>query len=691
MLTTEEFDKLEYGEYLSLYIEEGHISIKDGMVTINDEGTLKEVISAFLVIDYRYIIRLIPYLKDEVDCLYYEFIYRTLNEEENASLLKRLIELDSFGKYASETVLYYAIITESSCDSEDVLTSLNMKNFAQKMIKYVNMHQYAVALEFVNAMGKKTNSYCIDVLKKLLSHKKDNAKYILEDGVYPSSVTNDNLHRMEREALVVLETGDLYDYYESMETLELIYENQDPLPLMIINSMTSAVFLFEAVENHVSGRSFSVFFGEFSSVLLELLNKEDYYRIDELIKKERSEEGFSIYLEMINIISDKIMELNRRNIDYVRKTIISSNTGEQDIDELLDGASLSVIDGDILREYEDNEFLSKEDNTNYYSLYLKYFNQGEYKEALKALIKMNKKGRVLGFFINIDYLLYELRLYISNELESSKDAMESNQARDAGDEFFKEGNYIEAIKEYDKSLGLVPHKIPKTIAKVAKCYFELSDYKKAYDTLKTIPINGFYPDDLVMMLECMFKLEEYSKMLRIYRSLEEVSPKYSIKIYYMMSIVFIKLHKYREAREMLGIAQELNYDYNNAVVDYEEEYQAIERCEREKDDHCYSMDSFIDLQLSEEEIDITEELDMYRYQYDEGFIKALVEDVRKSEKEDKDKILYLLSVIKILKVQGEDDNIQIIYDYLDELVDNSNISKLDQKEFTLAMKNYKKI
>lgn len=691
MLTTEEFDKLEYGEYLSLYIEEGHISIKDGMVTINDEGTLKEVISAFLVIDYRYIIRLTPYLKDEVDCLYYEFIYRTLNEEENVSLLKRLIELDSFGKYASETVLYYAIITESSCDSEDVLTSLNMKNFVQKMIKYVNMHQYAVALEFVNAMGKKTNSYCIDVLKKLLSHKNDNTKYILEDGVYPSSVTNDNLHRMEREALVVLETGDLYDYYESMETLELIYENQDPLPLMIINSMTSAVFLFEAVENHVSGRSFSVFFGEFSSVLLELLNKEDYYRIDELIKRERSEEGFSIYLEMINIISDKIMELNRRNIDYVRKTIISSNTGEQDIDELLDGASLSVIDGDILREYEDNEFISKEDNTNYYSLYLKYFNQGEYKEALKALIKMNKKGRVLGFFINIDYLLYELRLYISNELESSKDAMESNQARDAGDEFFKEGNYIEAIKEYDKSLGLVPHKIPKTIAKVAKCYFELSDYKKAYDTLKTIPINGFYPDDLVMMLECMFKLEEYSKMLRIYRSLEEVSPKYSIKIYYMMSIVFIKLHKYREAREMLGIAQELNYDYNNAVVDYEEEYQAIERCEREKDDHCYSMDSFIDLQLSEEEIDITEELDMYRYQYDEEFIKALVEDVRKSEKEDKDKILYLLSVIKILKVQGEDDNIQIIYDYLDELVDNSNISKLDQKEFTLAMKNYKKI
>lgn len=691
MLTTEEFDKLEYGEYLSLYIEEGHISIKDGMVTINDEGTLKEVISAFLVIDYRYIIRLIPYLKDEVDCLYYEFIYRTLNEEENVSLLKRLIELDSFGKYASETVLYYAIITESSCDSEDVLNSLNMKNFIQKMIKYVNMHQYAVALEFVNAMGKKTNSYCIDVLKKLLSHKNDNAKYILEDGVYPSSVTNDNLHRMEREALVVLETGDLYDYYESMETLELIYENQDPLPLMIINSMTSAVFLFEAVENHVSGRSFSVFFGEFSSVLLELLNKEDYYRIDELIKRERSEEGFSIYLEMINIISDKIMELNRRNIDYVRKTIISSNTGEQDIDELLDGASLSVIDGDILREYEDNEFISKEDNTNYYSLYLKYFNQGEYKEALKALIKMNKKGRVLGFFINIDYLLYELRLYISNELESSKDAMESNQARDAGDEFFKEGNYIEAIKEYDKSLGLVPHKIPKTIAKVAKCYFELSDYKKAYDTLKTIPLNGFYPDDLVMMLECMFKLEEYSKMLRIYRSLEEVSPKYSIKIYYMMSIVFIKLHKYREAREMLGIAQELNYDYNNAVVDYEEEYQAIERCERERDDHCYSMDSFIDLQLSEEEIDITEELDMYRYQYDEEFIKALVEDVRKSEKEDKDKILYLLSVIKILKVQGEDDNIQIIYDYLDELVDNSNISKLDQKEFTLAMKNYKKI
>lgn len=691
MLTTEEFDKLEYGEYLSLYIEEGHISIKDGMVTINDEETLKEVISAFLVIDYRIIVKLYPYLKDEVDRLYYEFIYHVLNNEFAIETLNSLIENDKQGKYRNETILYYAILTESSCDSDNILKDLNMDNFVQKMIKYINKHQYIIALEFVNAMGKKTNHYKIDVLKRLLSSKKDNAKYILEDGVYPSKVTNDNLHRMEREALVTLETGDLYDFYNKMETLELIYECQDPLSLMIINSLTSATFVFEADENHVSKRSFLGFFGNFSNTLLELINHEDYYRVDELIKAEIAEEDFSIFLEMINIISDKIMELNRLNSEYVRRIISSANIGEEDLDSLFDGAFLSNISGDILREYEENEYLSREDNTNYYTQYQNYFQEGNYKEALKSLIKMDKKGKVLGFHINIEHILYELKFYVSNELEAPKEAALSNKERDAGDKFLESGNYIQAITRYEKSLGLVPYKIPRTVAKIAKCYFELADYKRAWDLFKSIPLTGLYPDDLVLMLESLFRLEEYSKMIPVYKRLEEVSPKYNVRVYYMMSIVFIKLYKYRKAREMLGIAQELNYDYNNAVVEYGEEYRIIEKCEKERNDHCYGMDDFVDLQLSEEEIDIADDLDMYRYQYEEGFITALLEDIKKSKRSVKDKIEYLLSVIKILKVQGENENVQNIYDYLEFLMRDSDISKLDQKGFTLAMKNYKKI
>lgn len=694
MLSVEELELLGYTDDIrELYLNEGSITIQDGMVIINDQGVLREIISAFLVVDFKYIEKLYTYLDNEVDRLYYEFIYCSLNGKDAISVLDELIKKDSLGVYSSETAIYYAILNETPCSvGGQKLEKLDLDLYVEKVIKYVNKKQYIIALEFVNAMSKRNNHYIIAVLKSLLSKKKDTATYILEDGIYPSDVTNDNLHRIEREALVTLETGDIIDFYDDMEVLEILYENQDPLPLLNINTMISAELVFEAIDTHVSDRSFSRFLGSFSSTIFELLRCQDYYRVDELIKQEKKEEtSFSIYLEMLDIISSRIMALNSKNMNYVKRIVTSSNTGEKGLEEVIGDYPLSAISGDLLREYEENEYLSKEDNNNYYRLYLACFEDDDFKEALKALMKMEKKGKSVGFYINVDYLIKELKLYIANELESPENALQAIKERRLGDAFFEAGNYIKAILKYDKALSLVPYKIPKTIAQIARCYYNLNDYEKAYKALIAAPLDGLYPDDILMMLECMFKMREYSKMLKVFERLESISPKCNVRVYYMMSIVFIKLHKYNKAREMLNTAKELNYDYHNAVVDFKEEYNTISRCEKEKTELCYSMDDFIDFEMSEEEIDLSNDLDFYRYEYDESYIDVLLDEVKKDKRSAKDKILYLLSVIKIIIIQNESVNLQGIYDYLNELLGDSEISRIDQRQFTLAMKNYKKL
>ncbi len=694
MLTKEELELLEYTDDIrELYMNEGSITLKDGMFYINNQEVLKEIIIAFLSVDYTHIGKLYQYLEDEVDCLYYEFIYRTLNGEISLSLLKELRKADVQNKYTEETDLYYAIMAETECPSNITLfNSDSLKIYKEKMLKYINNGQYVIALEFVKEMHKRIKHYVVDILMRLLSSKEDKVVYILEKGTYPSEVTNENLHRIERENLVILETGDVTEFLDEMEVIEYLYENQDPLPLLNINTLASAQLLYEADETYVSGRSLEVVTGDFSSVLFELLRCNDFYRVDELIKQEKaSSSEFSIYLEILDIISSRIMRYNRENMEYVKRIVSSLNTGENDLEKIVSEYSLSSISGEIIREQENNEYISKSDTKNYYRLYQVCFENREYKEALKALMKLDKKGRAVGYYINVDYLVSELKIYIANQLDNEKLASEADKERAEADRFFEEGNYIKAILKYDKAQSLIRYKVPRLTARIGECYYRLRDYEKAWNIYNRISLNGLYPDDLLIMLECLFKVGQYNKMPRVFARLEEVSPKCNVRIYYMMSIVYVKLHKYNEARSMLDIAEELNYDYNNVTLKFDEERAIIDNAERLKSDECYSMDDFIDLAMSEEEIDLSEILDDYRYEYDAAYIDTILMEVKESKRTPREKILYLLSIVKILKIQNDDTNVKSVYDYLNTLLDDPLISKSDQKEFTLTMKNYKKL
>ncbi len=693
MLSIEELELLGYNEEIrKLYIDEGLFVMSDGCIKITNQETLIEVLLASIDVNSEYINKLLPYIEDEVDHLYFEMVYHILNGSVSMRHIIDLMDIDKKGKYALETNLYYAIMSGGECNSITSLFAPENHIYAEKLGKYINLQAYAVALDFANEIGSLENNPVTLLVKKLLSAKEDNIQYILGPNTYPSNVTISHLHEMERHALMTLETGDIIDYLDEMEVLEMIYDEDESMYILIINTLVAALLIFEAEDTYVSSRSFVTYIGSFPFVLSELLRVDDYYRVDELIKEEKREQKhFNIFIEMLDIISSNLMNYNKENMKRVKKEVRSMNTGEIPLGDLLGEYQLSSIQRDVFKENEENEFISKDDKNNYYQMYREYFEKQDFREALKALIKLDKRGQTTGYDFDFNYLIQELKIYIANELEDEKGTKKALEEQKKGEEFFLKNDYINALLRFEKSVSMMRYRVPRVIARIAACYYYLRDYEKTQTILKSVPLDSLYPEDLMMDIECLYHLGRYEEMIPAFECIEEVFPDYSIRLYYMMSIAYIKLGQYKDARKMLDIASELNKDYNQVEVGYENERQIIDECESHKSTESYTMDDFIDFAMSEDEIDISDSLDEYRFEYEDDYIEALLIHVKNSEGSAKDKISYLLSVIKIIKIQDEKVNINRVYAYIDELLHDPLLSKSDQQQFTLAMKNYKKI
>lgn len=624
---------------------------------------------------------------------YYKFLKMILDGklDESRPLMKSLLRDEAFMEEYEKILLFVSIIDEYKL--RDLYIPEEENNAVKKQIslfkKYLLSFNYPMAREFLKVIRDIHDCLEYKVVDAILESKKDTIKYILKPGIYPSKVTNDNLKRMERELLCNLELGNYELFFKRISELDYIYQNQERNYFQIIREFINIISMMQQNRHSVSSRSSFIFRGDFNSVLYALISCRDYYRAHDLIEEEiRQASRFDIYLAMLFILIHVVMYLNQYNLDFINKQMETYN-GSSLEGILPSKVMLSKLEGNLLKNQEENIRNREKENINYYQLYLEAYKKADYKKAQDFLKMFCKRLKEIDVGVNVDYLFRELDYLIdkNKDKEIGKDVLEhQNQAL----MLMGEKRYREASSVIDKWCESLDYFHPRAMALKAKCYYEMGQFLEALKLYEEAEDYYLYPsayEDIIMIL---YNLGEYERIEK-YFAIRESYDCSSLKIYYVISIVALKKGDYAKAKEMLDCAQEVGIDIYNIIPDYSHEFEVIEELKKGKEVLPYTLDDYIEYGITDEDELVLASVDKFKKKYGDDFLRVLLLDVTNKEVSKKEKIDYLLSVIKIIKSKEEKVDLNLIYEYIERLLKSEDLESLDVRRFTLTMKNYQNL
>ena len=157
-----------------------------------------------------------------------------------------------------------------------------------------------------------------------------------------------------------------------------------------------------------------------------------------------------------------------------------------------------------------------------------------------------------------------------------------------------------------------------------------------------------------------------------------------------MSSAYLILGYYEEALNMIRVCRELNgLFYSTMGNTYNNEEEIILGIQYGENLKPFTIDDFVDFNLSLEE----EQYELDLLGLDDVFNLSAVQTEMKKFKSREDKIEYMLSVLKILTVSERSsmEDINLLADYTDSFIANSDISSDTKEIFTFKLKNYKNL
>lgn len=689
MVRLESLKRLGYRDYtINKWVEKNYIYIENKMVTIIDIDTYYKIMTRILENDLDLFDEFIDETYNESLKEYFCFLKLVLEGklEEAIPLMRHILKDKNFLDEYEDILLYVSIIDEFELSDlyipkeDNYLLKGQMEIFKNFLLSF----NYSMAREMLKMIMEIHTCLEYRVIDAILATKKDNIRYILDESVYPSEVTRDNLKRIERETICELEMGEFTKFALNINNLNRIYQNQDCSCFKVIIELLNAVNILKHNNMIVASRSDLTFHGSVNSVLLALLTCQDYYRVAEVIEEAvDNSKGFDIYVVILYILKQVLMRYNKRNMENIEDKINKeSNLFAGDI--VATNPKLSVINGDVLKQKEERGNRMDENNINYYKKYIEAYNEGKYLDARINLLRFVKNLRSFGVYPNYEYLFKELDYLIDKK---SNEVALSNQ-----NEAFK----LMENKEYDKAIIAIEawcdsldYYHPRAKAMLAKCYLQKGMLEEALNMFLEAEKYYLYPDNYEDIIIILYKLGRLSEIEQFYNLREEYDNS-SLRIIYIMSLVELENKRYKKAKKYLKLLESRTEELYGFRPNYSEEKEIIDELSKGNEVSSYTERNYIEYGLTDEDKDVINLLKEYKETYGHDYIKMITINIRNMNSSLSEKITYLLKIIKVLKTQHV-DNLDEIYQYADYLLLLDGITIEERERFTIMKKNYQNL
>ena len=554
------------------------------------------------------------------------------------------------------------------------------------VFKYLDLGMYKEASMILTEFNEQHNSFYGKLLLVGLQEKYckiDDTEYILEDDKYESDVVKDNLKKKELELLTAIELEDYKSSYKLLMDIKGIYDkNQESLPFNVIAEFLMEIRRLSTNHRRVSHHTDFTMTGDFDSVVYGLLKEIDYYRLETFIKESISEGKKSVKLEIYNLLLDKVIHLNNINLKYIQDSM-KIDVQTRSLSDVLEGPHMPYMTGEFIKELL-NPVKEEDNHVNYYKEYEELYTKRDFEGAKEALKQFDNNLKRMNVFKELDYQFNELDLWIDATKDIDDDYKKIIfESYDDAIMLMVHGKYEEAINILFYLLSIENVNTVKIASLLGRCYYELKNYVLAIEYYSKVKEGYISPEDIYYLIYAYFKLGEYQKALNLIPKYEHYYPDENVKLHYIESICYVKLHEYAEAIDSLESCEAMNVIYYNMPIEYIREKEIINKIKNGKKIDCYSEDDFVSYELTAEETQLRDDI-MNGLVTVPSLIRMGTVKVHGL----KEKIEYLFSCAKVYMQIGKEEEGNEICKFVNNLINDPRLEKKEKETFTLRLKNY---
>lgn len=693
-MTRELLHSIGYNDVLiEFYITHGKIKEQDNTLIILDEELLQNIILAAMIKD-KAIAHNIIFSMQECDMrLYLEMLLNLLDKDFDEAQIKLNTLIKSKNDYYKNVACTFDTLLNGKSKDKLYITledNVYMIKEIGLVKEYIKGNQSMLAYDLLDDVIKNGAKVEHMALQNILELLPDETKYMLDESIYPSKVTRDGLKAIERKVLIYLEIGNVNKAVIELEKLKYLYQFQDQVIFANLFSLLNKIQVMQKDKKMVSLRNYNTIYGDFNSVLYELLRTNDFYRVIELVNAELEKYPTSIYLNILHILCGSLDYLNKRNMGYVKTEMDLNNNGMNEISDF-NKYHVSSFNRTFLEDLESIKNMEEDNKINYYKLYERELKNKNYRNALFAIKAFDRKMRKLGIYKNVDYLILEVEILLTNSKDNINNVNLANMFYDEAISAMECGSYQDAIYLFLEHSKYLVKQNPRVFALIGKCYKELNRNKDAIDFYKEADKVFLYPEDYLDLIDCLFNEECYEEIPSYVSKYEKYYPEENIRLHYLLSIVYLKLADYEHAEDEIHLCEAMSVYILNMPITYDYELSIIAQLRNGEVIVPYSLKDFIDYDMSKKEYEMADSLISLEKCLDTSLTDAILNNIEKEDLAIKDKIEYLLSVTKIFAIKERTEDVKCMCSYIETFMEEENLESDARRRFTKTLKNYKNL